>query len=390
MNCENPFRVLLAFDSFKGSISSQDACAAVSEALRARFGSDVVVRVAPMADGGEGSLDVLASGAPQAEVHVTTVDARGRPTSAMYLWDPETQAASIEVASVIGLPRVSDLPLNALEATSFGLGALIRDAVERGAVSLNIFLGGSATIDGGVGMLEALGYRFLDARGNHVVRGGSGLEAIESIELSRDSDLYRRLEWTFITDVDAPLLGPYGSALMYGPQKGASPDEVNRLEEGMKHLVEWVARDFGQHIGEIRGLGAAGGVAAMATVLCGGRIVHGGDFFVAHHGLESHIGDSDLVITGEGRCDLQSWQGKVVGTIANIAHKGMRHVPVVVIAGSISPDVTHMENGVTASFSLAEGPSDVTSMMEGIVPLLNRRAVNIVSLSMAMRSWFAL
>lgn len=365
-------RVVLAFDSLKGSLDAVDACSAAAAALRAAF-EDLEVLERPMADGGEGSIDLIERLRGGERVQVATTDALGRPITAEYLLaDGE---ACIEVAAACGLPQVQDVPLQPLAASTAGVGALVRDALERGAHAVTLFLGGSATTDGGVGVLEALGVRLVGA----TAATGGGLSTLTALDVSAVDPRALAATWTFVTDVDAPLTGPRGAAAVFGPQKGADAEQVAVLDAGLTRLADAAAEALGvdrDTIDQAPGAGAAGGFAAVLQPLTGGSIVAGSGWFAALVALDEALVGADLVITGEGRFDAQSLGGKVFSEVHAAAQRAGARTAVV--AGSVDPAL----DAPVAAFSIATGPADLATLQRDAGRLLPRAVVHAVRLAL--------
>lgn len=386
-----PMKVVLAFDALKGSLSATSACRAAAEALRSRWGARVEVVEAPMADGGEGSLELLQQQLGLETISMETVDAIGRPISAEYLFDAARGTTYIEVSRAAGLPQVSDVPLQPLAASSYGVGLLARDALARGAQELVVFLGGSATSDAGSGLLRALGYRFLDSAGRDLPAGGGALLDLDRVEAPEAHHLgwLRQARWVFVTDVGAPLTGPTGAARSYAPQKGASAEQVEALEAALSRVAEVLKRDHASHAAEQPGFGAAGGMALLPSAFHETMIVPGGRFFLDQLGVGVALQGADLVITGEGSFDAQSLDGKVVGTLAGFARQqkesGEPKPALIVLAGDVTqaPDIAG--TGITAVFSLAEGPASLEELQADAAALIGRRAAEITALYFAGR-----
>lgn len=383
VNSNNPsdeLRVVLAFDSFKGSLGATEACEAAAKALEDRFGSRVRTVLVPMADGGEGSLTLISRKFGLETITADTVDAIGRPIQGHYLVDEKRRTAYIEVAQAAGLPQVSDVPLRPLQASSYGVGLLIVDALRHGAVELNLFLGGSATTDGGAGIITALGGRLLGADGSELSLGGGALEYLDRVETDGILPSAYSARWSFITDVSAPLTGFKGAARQYSPQKGAQSTEVDSLERGLDRLTSVLEdhHEFGNR--NLAGIGSAGGMAALPAALFQTAFQRGGMFFAAQLGLPDALQAADLIITGEGSFDEQSLEGKVVGTVAELASQNNRQIPVVVIAGDVSGAPVIHTNGLSAVFSISEGAASLVEMQRHAPSLLSRKVVEVVSL----------
>lgn len=370
-------RVVVAFDAFKGSLTAEEACAAAARGVRAAA-PDATVVAAPMADGGEGSLDALLSRGGSART-TATVDAIGRPATATWILDGDE--AVVELAQAAGLPQVEDAPLRPLEASTAGLGAVVRDALDADAAGITLLLGGSATSDGGAGLLVALGARLLDAAGAPVAPGGGGLAAVASLDLSGLDPRALAVRWRFVTDVDAPLIGPRGAAAVFGPQKGATPADVAVLDAALARFAEVGAEALDvpvASIADVPGAGAAGGVASVLRALTGGEVVAGGAWFAALAGLDEAVAGAALVLTGEGRFDGQSAGGKVVSVVHAAASRA--GAPLCVLAGSVDPDAA-AAMGVPA-FSLATGPADLAALQRDAARLLGAAAASATRLAL--------
>ncbi|MCK7674193.1 glycerate kinase [Corynebacterium pygosceleis] len=336
--------VVLAPDSFKGTATGSRA----AEWIGAGFTEvcpDSEVILAPMADGGEGTSACFSG-----EVcTLPTVTAAGRLTEASYVFDADgggtgVPQAYIDIAAASGLPAVADSPVPGTGDT-FGTGVLIADAVSRGAAHIILGLGGSATVDGGTGILIALGAQPLDGGGRALPQGGEHLTELADIDTAQLNVRAAAVEWTLLADVTAPATGPEGAATVFGPQKGADPELVGRLDAGLAHLCSFAGIDP-----QTPGYGAAGAVPVglhwLSSVVTGGeprlRLLPGARTVAESVGLPGLISGADLVVTGEGRVDGQSFRGKVVGTVLDIARD--TDTPAAVIAGRID---TALPDGVT-------------------------------------------
>ncbi len=369
--------VVVAFDAFKGSLTALEACEAAARGVRDAMPGARVVLV-PMADGGEGSLDaLLARGGEQQSTE--TVDAIGRP--AIAHWALDGGHAVIELAQAAGLPQVEDAPLRPLEASTAGLGRVVLDALERGATELTLLLGGSATTDGGAGLLRALGARLTDASGAPIPDGGGGLGSLERADLTGIDPRALAARWRFVTDVDAPLTGPRGAAAVFGPQKGATAADVAALDAALGRLARVAAVELGVDaaaIADAPGAGAAGGVASVLRAITGGDIVAGGAWFAALAGLDDAVAGSALVLTGEGSFDGQSAGGKVVSVVHDAA---VRHgVPLCVLAGAVDARAA-AAMGVPA-FSIAAGAASLATMQRDAADLLAATAASVARLGL--------
>ncbi|CAI7976065.1 Glycerate 2-kinase [Frankia sp. Hr75.2] len=326
-----PLRIVIAPDSFKGSLSATEAATALARGWRTVRPDDVVLTV-PIADGGEGTLDVFTAAVPEAvrnTLDVTGPD--GRRVTAGWLALPGGTAV-VELAQASGLPLMADL--DPLGAHTVGLGETIAAALDAGSRRILVALGGSASTDGGTGLLTALGARFLDAAGRPLSPGGGSLRSLTAVDLTGlhavPPDSVRCL-----VDVDAPLLGPTGAAAVFGPQKGAGAAEITLLDAGLARLVE-IMEQAGAPTGlaTLPGAGAAGGTAYGLAAALGAALVPGAATIADQAGLPAALAGADLLITGEGRFDHTSLAGKVVGAVSALA-AGAR-LPLVVVAGQIA------------------------------------------------------
>lgn len=381
--------VVVAPDSFKGSLPAQQAAAALAEGARRAGGEAVCVAAYPMADGGEGTLDALLSAWGTEPRTVDTTDALGRPCRARYGVSPDGRTGVVELAEASGLPRVADLPPAPRDATTVGTGVVARAVLDAGVEAVLVCLGGSATTDGGTGILTALGVRFLDEHGRDVRSGGAGLADIASVDVSGLHHRAREVAWRLAVDVTNPLTGPSGAAAVYGPQKGATPDDVRALDAGLDHLATVLERGAAE-VRELQGAGAAGGVPAGLVALLGATLVPGALMVAEAGGLDVALAHADLVITGEGRLDQQSVSGKVVGTVAALADlagaRGGRRPCVVVVAGQVALSTQELAaHGVDAAFSLADGPAELERLVTDAGPLLTDLATHAVRLFVAGR-----
>lgn len=318
-------RVVAAPDSFKGSISAAGAAAALAEGWRrARPGDDVIEL--PLADGGEGTLDVLAAAVPASRWHQAEVSGPG-DTQVQAAWlELPGNVAVVELAAAAGLTQLSEL--RPLDAHSYGVGELVGRALDAGMRRIVIALGGSACTDGSTGALAALGARFLDASGRDLPRGGGALTGLVTADLSalRPSPLDGV---SCLTDVRAPLLGPAGAAAVFGPQKGAGPAEIEILEAGLSRLATLLAGDP-----DAPGAGAAGGCGYGLAAAWGARLLPGAAEIAGIAGLPAALAGADLVITGEGQYDSTSVGGKVTGAVCAAADRA--RVPSAVVAGVVA------------------------------------------------------
>ncbi|KZE38951.1 glycerate kinase [Bhargavaea cecembensis] len=360
--------ILIAIDSFKGSLTSAEAGVAVAAGIRATY-PNAEIEVVPLADGGEGTVEALVQATGGELVRARVTGPLGNPVYATYGLIGDGTTAVIEIAEACGLPLIPEADRNPLKATSYGIGELILNAASRGARSLIVGLGGSATNDAGVGMLQALGCSFLDDTGEEVPRGGEALSAIRSVDISSLHPSVKELDIQVACDVNNPLQGDQGAAYIYGPQKGATPEMVRELDGGLRNFAEVVNKELGRDIQEIPGAGAAGGLGAAFVGFLNAELRSGIGLILNTIGLEEKIREADFVITGEGRMDAQSSMGKAAMGVAGLAQKHGK--PVIALAGSVSKEAAELNRmGVTAYFSIMQ---EVVSLEEAMKPDTARR-----------------
>jgi len=323
-------RIVVATDSFKGTLRASEACWIIADAIARRL-PDVELVVRPLADGGEGTAEaMMAAGDGRWVPRAVMGPLPDMRVEAGFAWFDADRTAVVEMASASGLELLSPGQMNPLWTTTCGTGQLIRYAAEYGAAEILLAVGGSATVDGGVGAARALGWQFLDSDGQPVPLGGGGLSRITRILPPEGLHLP---PVRVLCDVENPLCGPQGAARVYAPQKGADAAMVEQLEHGLEHLAGLVATQTGAQIADLAGGGAAGGLAAGAVAFMNGTIVSGIETVLAHSGLAEDLPSCDWIITGEGSFDGQSLQGKVVSGVARMARRfGVR---VAVIAGQV-------------------------------------------------------
>lgn len=357
MSIDSPPVIVVAPDSFKGSASAAQAAAALARGARAVAGDTARIIELPMADGGEGTLDALLAAWDTEPLTVATTDALGRPCTARYGISADGATGIIEAAEANGLPQVADAELQPLDADSRGVGLVAVRLLDSGVREILLCIGGSATTDGGAGLLTALGARFLDASGHPVPAGGGSLSAIARVETAALHPRAREVTWRIAVDVDNPLCGPRGAAAVFGPQKGATPEDVAALDAGLAHLARVLDAE---QVAAQPGCGAAGGLPLALVALLGAETVPGAELVSTAVGLRSALTGADVVLTGEGRLDTQSLGGKVVDAVRRTAEPGTR---VVVVAGAVQLDAAACrEAGLTAAFSIARGPAGLAEL----------------------------
>ena len=353
-------KILIAVDSFKGSLSTGQAAECIGNGIRRVF-PKAEIEAVPIADGGEGTVETLLTSVGGRKKYVTVTKPNGGFREAAF-GILKNKAAILEMAEASGLPLVEPDKRNIMKATTYGTGELIKAALDEGCSRILIGIGGSATNDGGIGMAQALGVSFKNSRGEEVGAGGGVLTDIVSVDLS---GLDRRISDTEITvmcDVTNPLYGACGAARIFGPQKGASKEEVSLLDEGLKHLAEIMRQISGEDLSQSAGAGAAGGLGWGLQVFLGAKLQPGIEAIMDAAGMDEKIKAADLVITGEGRIDSQSVCGKVIDGVAGRAKR--YHKPVAAIAGSLAGGLSEVYGaGIGAMEASVCRPMQLTDAM---------------------------
>jgi glycerate kinase len=336
-------KIAIAPQEFKGSLTASEAAAAMAEGAR-RASPVAKLDVIPMADGGPGTVDTVVAAANGRTVTTTVRDPLGRTVEARWGIVGDNTAV-IEMAAAAGLWRLATEERDPRAASTYGVGELVLATLDAGCRRLTVGLGGSATNDGGAGMAQALGVRPLDAQGRELPFGGAALARLGRIDTSALDPRVAQCEVVAASDVTNPLCGPEGASLVYGPQKGASPETARALDEALRHYAQIVERDMGVSVLDEPGAGAAGGLGAGLIAFLGARFEPGVDVVARVVRLRERLRGADLVLTGEGRLDGQTGYGKTVAGVARIAaHEG---VPVVAVAGSLGQDWERiLETGV--------------------------------------------
>ncbi|EIX1613556.1 glycerate kinase [Cronobacter sakazakii] len=345
-------KIVIAPDSFKESLSAMDVAKAIEAGFREIYPQAHYVCV-PMADGGEGTVEAMVA-ATGGQIITTPVTAPlGNKVDGFFglLGDGET--AVVEMAAASGLHLVPTAQRDPRITTSYGTGELILAALERGVKAIIIGIGGSATNDGGAGMMQALGARFFDGEGRELAPGGAALARLERLDLSALDPRLAQVSVTAACDVDNPLCGEKGASAVFGPQKGATPAMVTELDAALRRFGEQLEAATGKAIISAPGAGAAGGMGAALLGMLNAELRPGIEIVIESLGLAQAVRDADLVITGEGRLDSQSIHGKTPVGVARVAKQFQR--PVVAIAGSLTPDyqIVH-EHGIDAAFSVID------------------------------------
>ena len=343
-------KIVIAPDSYKESLSALDVATAIEKGFSEIFPTAEYVKL-PVADGGEGTVEAMVAATQGEIVNVRVTGPLGDPVEGFYGRSGDQESAFIEMAAASGLELVTPGQRNPLTTTSWGTGELIRHALDAGVKHIIIGIGGSATNDGGAGMVQALGAKLLNEQGEQIGPGGGELENVSRIDIS---GLDKRLAGCRIEvacDVTNPLTGKEGATAIFGPQKGATPEMIARLDKGLEHYAKIIARDLDMDVLNLEGGGAAGGMGAALYAFCGAHLRQGIEIVTDALHLDQIVADADLVITGEGRIDSQTIHGKVPVGVAKIAKRYNK--PVIGIAGSLTADVGVVhDHGLDAVFSV--------------------------------------
>lgn len=373
-------KYVVAPDSFKESMTSKEVCDAMEKGIKKADSAAEVIKV-PMADGGEGTVDSLVDATNGQRVIVEVTGPLGNKISAYYGILGNGTTAVIEMAKASGLEIVQKKKRNPMITTTFGTGELIRDALDHNVKEIIIGLGGSSTNDGGSGMAQALGAKLLDQNNYQISFGGGNLDKLDKIDISNLDSRLQDVRIILASDVTNPLIGEDGASRVFGPQKGATPEMVEKLENNLQHYAKIIKRDLNKDVASVSGAGAAGGLGAglMAFTTC--KMRQGVDIAIEVTKLEEKVKSADYVFTGEGGTDFQTKFGKTPYGVAKLGKK--YHKPVISLAGYLGEGIDSLySEGFTAIFgiipgvcdlstALKNGPSNVARTTENIVRLLN-------------------
>ena len=357
-------KAVIAIDSLKGSLSSMEAGYAIADGIRRVHGQDAEIVVRPLADGGEGTVEALVSGMSGVTQNVMVTGPLGIPVNCEYGIIESSHTAVIEMSGAAGITFVPDEKRNPLYTTTYGVGEVIKDAIAKGCRRFIVGIGGSATNDGGVGMLQALGYGFLDKEGKQVPFGARGLEVLEEITDEYVLPELAECEFRVACDVTNILCGENGCSAVYGPQKGATPSMVMQMDNWLKHYAKLAEKKFTKANANQAGTGAAGGLGFAFLSFTNAVLESGIKIVLEETCLEKYMENADIVITGEGRLDGQTAMGKAPVGVARLAKK--HDIPVIAFAGSVTKEaVACNQNGIDAFFPILRG---VVTLEEAMKP----------------------
>jgi glycerate kinase len=368
-------RLLIAPDSFKDCLSAMDVALCLGRGFL-KISPTTSIRYLPMADGGEGTVESVISATGGRIIRVEVMDPLMRKVPSFFGLTGDGTSAVIEMAAASGLELLSGDERNPWVTSTFGTGQLIGSALDMGCRKIMLGIGGSATNDGGMGMAQALGVAFLDHLGNPVGQGGGALARVAKLVMDRLDERIRDTEIEVACDVTNPLTGPQGASYVYGPQKGADPAMVARLDENLSRLEGLIREQLGMETGSVPGAGAAGGLGAGLMAFLGARLVKGFDMVAKCLNLEKAVGEADLILTGEGKMDTQTRFGKTPYGVAQLALKYRK--PVIAVTGQIGEGADDLRQmGFSAIISLMDGPSDLGEAIRNAPVLLERAGERI-------------
>ena len=370
--------IVLAPDSFKESMTAKEACVAMERGIK-KVNSNIQCIHVPMADGGEGTMQSLVDATGGEVYSLEVVGPLGNKVKAEYGILGNGEIGVLEMASASGIHLVSLEERNPLITTTYGTGELIKACLDRGVKKLLIGIGGSATNDGGVGVIQALGGRFLDKEGNELGFGGGELEKLDRIDLTNFDRRLKDVVIEVACDVSNPLCGENGASYIFGPQKGASVEMIKILDNNLKHYAKVIKEQFGKDVLEIAGAGAAGGLGAGLMVFLNGNLKKGIEIVIEYSGLEKKVKNCDMVWTGEGSIDFQTQYGKTPLGVATVAKKYNK--PVVALAGRVGDDIDILyEKGIDSIFGIMRGVTTIDEALKNGKENIERTSENIARL----------
>lgn len=370
-------KIVIAPDSYKESLSALDVATAIEAGFQEIYPDAEYVKL-PVADGGEGTVEAMVAATQGRLVQVTVTGPLNKPVDAFYGLSGDERCAFIEMAAASGLEIVPPACRNPLLTTTWGTGELIRHALDAGVQQIIIGIGGSATNDGGAGMVQALGGKLLTADNQQIASGGGALEQLARIDLSELDSRLADCRIDVACDVTNPLTGPEGATAVFGPQKGATAEMIVRLDRALAHYARIIQRDLAVDVLHLEGGGAAGGMGAALYAFCGARLRPGIEIVTDALHLAELVADADLVITGEGRIDSQTIHGKVPVGVAKVAQR--YNVPVIAIAGSLTADVGIVHrHGLDAVFSVIYSVCTLEEALENAADNVRMTARNVAA-----------
>lgn len=370
-------KIVIAPDSYKESLSALDVATAIEQGFQEIYPDAEYVKL-PVADGGEGTVEAMVAATQGYQVEVTVTGPLGEPVAAFYGLSGDKQCAFIEMAAASGLESVPSARRNPLLTTSWGTGELIRHALDAGVKQIIIGIGGSATNDGGAGMVQALGAKLLTQDNQQIALGGGALDSLARIDISELDERLAECRIDVACDVTNPLTGPQGATAVFGPQKGATAEMIVSLDKALAHFAGIIHRDLDLDVLNLEGGGAAGGMGAGLYAFCGAKLRPGIEIVTDALHLADIVADADLVITGEGRIDSQTIHGKVPVGVARVAKR--YNLPVIGIAGSLTADVGVVhDHGLDAVFSVIYSICTLDEALENAAENVRMTARNVAA-----------
>ncbi len=354
-------KIIIAPDSFKGSLTSVEVANAIELGIKRVAPNCEIVKV-PIADGGDGTMDTLVSALEGKKIKIKVHDPLMRPIEAEYGLVKNGETAVIEMATASGLTLLSKEEQNPSTTTTFGTGEIIKDALQRGCRTFLIGIGGSATNDAGIGMLKALGFRFLDKKGEECDVVGNALQSIYSIDETGVSSKVYEAQFTIASDVDNPFSGTNGAAYVYAPQKGANNKMVEELDKGLESFRQLIIEKKGIDLNTISGAGAAGGLGGGFVAFLNAQLKPGIEMVLQTIDFENYLQNADFVVTGEGKLDIQTTMGKAASGILDAASK--KNIPVIAIGGSVEDKEALLKRGFTSLFSTTPNGMSIEEAMQ--------------------------
>jgi glycerate kinase len=369
-------KIIVAPDSFKESLSAKAVASSITRGILKVLPEAEIIQI-PISDGGEGLLDALVDILKGKRISVKVKDPLFRTIEAEYGIIENGKTAIIEMAKASGLELLDKDERNPLVTSTFGTGEIIVDALDRGCRKIIIGIGGSATNDAGVGMVKALGGKFLNSKDQEIGNGGGALDELDKIDLSELDNRILNCDIIVACDVNNPLTGKNGASLVYGGQKGGDMEQLMSLDNNLVNYASVIRKDLGIEVETIKGAGAAGGMGAGLMAFFDAKLVGGIDLILETLELEKHIENSDLVITGEGKIDLQTLNGKTIMGLAKIAKRNK--VPVIAIAGKLGDGIEPLyDHGIEAVFSILDQPMELADALRKADKLIQSVVENIM------------
>lgn len=372
--------ILIAPDSFKESLSAIEVSIAIEKGIKTVNPSIDTLNI-PLADGGEGTMEAIIDATQGHTFTVNTVDALGRKTLAKYGITGDNKTAIIELASASGIDKIKKQELDPSNASTYGTGILIKYAIQKGIREFIICLGGSATNDGGAGLLKALGFKFKDKQGNLINEGGLSLKDLYEIDDSETLEELKDCQFNIACDVTSPFVGNKGASTIFGPQKGASPYLVQELEHALNHFANIIQKKYLVRVHDIEGAGAAGGTSGGLYGCLNAQIYSGFDLIASTLNLNKILSDNniDLIITGEGQLDSQTENGKVISGISRLGDS--YHIPTIALVGGIQNISEKLyKRGLIAVFSIVNQPMPLSKSMDFAADLITKQTEQVMRL----------